>query len=57
MVVLNGAYSGELVSDLLIAVHHYLVNSLEELSRSSIAVIIKPGTALTTLFMVAIFNN
>ena len=57
VVVLNGSYSGGLVSDLLIAVHHHLVDSLEELSRSSIAVIVQPGTALAMLFMVSIIFN
>ena len=55
-IVINTAYTGKVVSNLLIPEHHQIVNSLQQLSLSSLRWIVRSGTSWEQLFMVAVVS-
>ena len=57
-VILNNAYTGGIVSNLVVPNRIQLINSVEELGAlppSSLGWIVRPGTNWETLFMVTVF--
>lgn len=51
-VVLSNAYTGKIVSQLLVPKRHPIIDSLEQLPTSPLSWIVRRGTAGETLFLV-----
>ena len=54
-IILNNAYTGKIVSNLLVPERKPIVRSLEELSHSSLDWIVRHGSARESLFKVTLF--